>query len=381
MKAREFRCSACGSVYPPDELVWRCTCGGHLDVEQGEGLSREDIDLGEPSLWRYRAAFESSDVRPAIYFGEGLTPLAPASWDGLDVSFKLDYLLPSGSFKDRGTAVMMNRLRELGVRSVIEDSSGNGGASIAAYAAAGGIQCDVYVPGHTSQGKVVQTRTYGSRVVKVEGTREETATAAQDAAAASGKFYASHNWHPLFVEGVKTVAYEIWEQLGYRAPDNVIAPAGFGSNVLGLYRGFSELLARGQVDRIPRIFAAQAANCPGIYAPWTGGGFVEPLPTVAEGIATARPVRLEEILRALKESQGQAVALTEEAITAAVRDLGQDLGLYVEPTAAVSAAALRQLAHDGEISRGDVTVALLTGNGLKATDGIARLNLDELGRA
>jgi threonine synthase len=375
MKARTYRCSACGSEYPPDELVWRCTCGSHLDVDQSEGLSREDIDLGEPSLWRYRAAFESPDSRPAIYFGEGLTPLAPASWAGLDANFKLDYLFPSGSFKDRGTAVMMNRLREPGVQSVVEDSSGNGGASIAAYAAAGGIQCDVYVPGHTSEGKVVQTRTYGSRVVKVQGTREETATAAQDEAAASGKFYASHNWHPLFIEGVKTVAYEIWEQLGYRAPDNVIAPAGFGSNVLGLYRGFSELLARGQVDRIPRIFAAQAANCAGIYSAWIGSGFVEPSPTVAEGIATARPVRLQEILRALTETQGQAVAVTEEAIAEALRDLGRDLGLYVEPTAAVSAAALRQLAHNGEISRGDITVALLTGNGLKATDGIARLNL------
>jgi threonine synthase len=381
MKAREFRCSACGSVYPPDELVWRCTCGGHLDVDLGEGLSREDIDLAEPSLWRYRAAFESPESRPAIYFGEGLTPLAPASWAGLDVSFKLDYLFPSGSFKDRGTAVMMNRLRELGVRSVIEDSSGNGGASIAAYSAAGGIQCDVYVPGHTSEGKVVQTRTYGSRVVQVEGTREQTATAAQDAAAATGKFYASHNWHPLFVEGVKTVAYEIWEQLGYRAPDNVIAPAGFGSNVLGLYRGFTELLARGQADRIPRIFAAQTANCPGIYSAWTGTGFVEPSPTIAEGIATARPVRLDEILLALKESRGQAVAVTEEAIVAAIRELGRNLGLYVEPTAAVSAAALTQLARTGEIGKGDVTVALLTGNGLKATDGIARLDLNESGGA
>jgi threonine synthase len=381
MKAREFHCSACGSVYPPDELVWRCTCGSHLDVDLGEGLSREDVDLGEPSLWRYRAAFESSESRPAIYFGEGLTPLAPASWAGLDVSFKLDYLFPSGSFKDRGTAVMMNRLRELGVRSVIEDSSGNGGASIAAYSAAAGIQCDIYVPGHTSEAKVVQTRTYGSRVVKVAGTREETATAAQDAAAATGRFYASHNWHPLFIEGVKTVAYEIWEQLGYRAPDNVIAPAGFGSNVLGLYRGFTELLARGQVDRIPRIFAAQAANCPGIYSAWTGSGVVEPSPTVAEGIATVRPVRLAEILLALKESQGQAVAVTEEAIVAAIRELGRNLGLYVEPTAAVSAAALSQLAHSGEIRQGEVTVALLTGNGLKATDGIARLDLNELGEA
>jgi threonine synthase len=177
------------------------------------------------------------------------------------------------------------------------------------------------------------------------------------------------------------VAYEIWEQLGYRAPDNVIAPAGFGSNVLGLYRGFSELRARGQVDRIPRIFAAQAANCPGIYSAWTGSGIVEPSPTVAEGIATVRPVRLAEILLALKESQGQAVAVTEEAIIAAIRELGRNLGLYVEPTAAVSAAALSQLAHSGEIGQGEVTVALLTGNGLKATDGIARLNLNELGEA
>lgn len=375
MNPREYTCSVCGSVYPPTDLVWRCDCGGYLDVGRARGLSPQDIDRSEPSIWRYRAAFEAPESRPRIYFGEGLTPLVDAQWAGTTPKFKLDYMFPTGSFKDRGTAVMMNRLHELGVASVIEDSSGNGGASVAAYAAAGGISCGVYVPGHTSEAKVVQTRTYGATVVKVPGTRADTATAAQTAAAKRDQFYASHNWHPLFIEGVKTVAYEIWEQLGYRAPDNVVVPAGFGSNVIGLFRGFGELLAANQIARLPRIFAAQAANCAAINDAWLAQGPVEHRPTVAEGIASEAPVRLPEILQALEESHGSPVPVSEESIIDAVRDLGRNLGLFVEPTAAVAAAAVRQLTATSQVRPDEDTVVVLTGSGLKATNLIADLDL------
>lgn len=374
MSQRKYVCPACRSVYPTTELIWRCSCGSYLNIEAAPGLSPQDIDREELSMWRYRAVLEAPDAHPRIYFGEGLTPLVSKPWAGANVNFKLDYLFPSGSFKDRGTAVMMNRLLELGVESVVEDSSGNGGASIAAYAAAGGIDCNVYVPEGTSDGKVVQTRTYGARVVQVPGNRQDTATAAQKAAADNGHFYASHNWHPLFVEGVKTVAYEIWEQLDFSAPDNVVAPAGFGSNVMGLHRGFLELRDAGQIDRLPRIFAAQAANCAAISDTWFGRSFKHS-PTVAEGIASQGPVRMPEILRALEESGGRPVPVSEELIVGALADLGRNLGLFVEPTAAVSAAVARELIESAEIGPEEVTVAILTGNGLKATAGIAELGL------
>lgn len=367
-----YICSSCGNTYAPTALVWRCDCGSYLDVAPGAGLTRNDINRDEPSLWRYQKALHLAGSRPSVYFGEGLTPLVPGQWGGQEVLFKLDFLFPSGSFKDRGTALMINRLAELGVKSVLEDSSGNGGASVAAYSAAAGIDCRIYVPAYTSEGKVVQTRTYGSEVVKVPGTREDTSRAAE--AAAEERFYASHNWHPLFIEGVKTVAYEIWEQLGYRAPDNVVAPIGFGSSVLGLYRGFKELLAAGQVERLPRIFACQAANCAPIHSLFTtGNAHIEAQPTAAEGVACVKPIRLLEIMRALKESGGQTVALSEAAIAKGLQDLAAARGLFVEPTSAVAPAGARALLEAGVIRPGEVTVVLLTGSGLKATEKIAGL--------
>ncbi|MDF2462475.1 MAG: pyridoxal-5-phosphate-dependent protein subunit beta [Ramlibacter sp.] len=367
-----YICSSCGTTHAANALVWRCDCGGYLDVAPGAGLTRADIDSDERSLWRYRKALHLESSRPSVSFGEGLTPLVPGQWGGEEVLFKLDFLMPSGSFKDRGSALMINRLAELGVKSVLEDSSGNGGASVAAYSAAAGIDCRIYVPASTSAGKVIQTRTYGAELVKVPGTREDTSQAAL--AAAQEHFYASHNWHPLFIEGVKTVAYEIWEQLGFRAPANVVAPIGFGSSVLGLYRGFKELLGAGQVERLPRIFACQAANCAPIHSLFAGGSAqVESRPTAAEGIACLKPIRLPEIMRALKESGGQTVAVSEDDIARGLQDLAATRGLFVEPTSAVAPAGARMLLEAGVIRPGEVTVVLLTGNGLKATEKIARL--------
>jgi threonine synthase len=262
---------------------------------------------------------------------------------------------------------MMNGLHALGVRSVVEDSSGNGGASVAAYSAAGGIECEIFVPAGTSPGKIRQAEAYGAILREVVGSRDETATAAQVRSVSSGKVYASHNWQPLFLDGIKTVAYELWEQLGFCAPDNVIAPAGFGSNVIGLYRGFGDLVRSGAITKIPHIFAVQASNCAPIFSAWKGTREAQPSPTIAEGIATRTPVRLPEILDAVRYSGGGVVAVTETEIAAAMTELGA-LGLYVEPTGAVAAAGLRQLSRAGYVVSGDTTVVLLTGVGLKTTD-------------
>lgn len=364
-----YHCTACGRHYPAQARVWRCECGHHLDVPEGEPFDRHDIDAAERSLWRYRKALHLRDDRPTVSYGEGLTPLVERPWGGRNLHFKVDFLMPSGSFKDRGSALLVNRLAELGVTEIVEDSSGNGGASIAAYAAAADMRCRIFVPASTSEGKLVQLRAYGAEVVTVEGSREDTATAAQ--AAAERAFYASHNWHPLFVEGVKTVAFELWEDLGYRAPAAVILPSSFGSNLLGLHRGFSQLLRAGAIERLPRLFACQAANCAPLHAlHTTGSADVEPKPTIAEGIAGRAPIRTDEMLRAVRLSGGDTVAVPEEEIAPALVAFARSSGLFVEPTTAVALAAARRLASSGRLPDGPVAV-LLTGNGLKATGKIA----------
>jgi threonine synthase len=189
-------------------------------------------------------------------------------------------------------------------------------------------------------------------------------------------FYASHNWQPFFVEGTKTLAYELWEQLGFRAPDNVVVPLGYGSNVLGCDRGFAELLRGGEIGRRPRLFGVQAARCAPYHAAYAAG--VEHLvpteiaPTVAEGIASARPTRVVEVLRAVRESGGTVAAVEEAEIVAALRALARR-GLYVEPTAAAAPAGLTRLLAAGAIRPDQTTVVILTGTGLKASAAIGEL--------
>ena len=201
---------------------------------------------------------------------------------------------------------------------MLEDSSGNGGAAVSAYAAAGGMRATIMAPASTSPAKTVQMRAHGATVELIPGTRQDTADAA--VRRSETMFYASHNWHPFFLHGTKTLAYELWEDLGFRAPDNIITPCGAGSNVLGCEIGFSELLRAGEIDAMPRIFAAQPANCGPIAAAFLAGSDVpvatEITPTIAEGTAIAQPIRLREVLGTLRETRGGAVMLSEEEIAA-----------------------------------------------------------------
>ena len=282
--------------------------------------------------------------------------------------------MPTGSFKDRGTAVMINHLLEVGVGPIHEDSSGNAGSSIATYAAAGGIPCRIYVPASAPRAKLVQIAAAGAELRAISGTRQAVTEAAL--AAANESFYASHNWHPYFIEGTQTLAFELWEQLGFRLPDNILVPTGYGSNILGLERGVDALERAGEIAVRPRLFAVQAANCAAFAAAWAADadGFVPftASPTLADGIATIRPVRPARVLRALRRSRGGVVAVGEGEIAPALLALGR-LGLFVEPTAATAGAALTRLLGDGTIARGETTVAVLTGSGLKAAERIGEL--------
>ena len=362
-----------GQTYPISEPRWRSNAGSPLMITALPGIGRDGIDTGKRSLWRYAAALPV-DVADPITMGEGCTPLVSRRWRGASAQFKLEWFSPTGSFKDRGASVMLSILRDQGVTRVLEDSSGNGGAAIAAYAAAGGLKAKILVPASTAPGKTVQMRAYGAEIELVQGTRQDVSDVAVRQAATI--FYAGHNWQPFFLQGTKTLAYELWEDLKFNAPDNVIIPTGAGSNILGCDIGFSELLRRGEIGKLPRLFAAQPENCAPLHASFAAGseGFtpIEVRPTIAEGASIAKPVRAREVLSAVRRSGGATLAISETEIEGALFELGR-IGLYAEPTSALAAAAFTTLLERGILQPQETTVVVLTGSGLKTTQRIGAL--------
>jgi threonine synthase len=280
---------------------------------------------------------------------------------------------------------MLSLLRQQGITHVLEDSSGNGGASVSCYAAAGGLHATIMAPDSTSPAKTVQMKAHGATVELIPGSRQATSDAAVAAHGRDGGrlFYASHAWHPFFLHGTKTLAYELWEDLGFRAPDNVVIPSGGGSNILGCDLGFSELQRAGEIQKLPRLFCAQPLLC----SPLASGilqalGETDghsppaewnvPNKTMAEGTSISRPVRLQECIDAVVRSKGGAIRVTEAEMAQATFDLAQ-CGLYTEPTCAQAAAAYRTLIARGVIKADETTVIVLTSTGVKATPGIATL--------
>ncbi|MDI3538474.1 MAG: threonine synthase [Bacillota bacterium] len=369
-----FVCPTCSARYPAEEPHWRCTCGSYLNWERPVRFDRDSIVRNDYSIWRYRHVLALAPGKEPVSLGEGWTPIVSVDWHGREILFKLDYLCPSGSFKDRGTAVLVSKLKAWGIEEVVEDSSGNAGASLAMYTARSGINCTIYAPASASRGKLVQIALAGARLVLVPGSREDTVQAVLKAAEST--FYASHNLSPLFLEGIKTLALELAEQLGWEAPESIIIPVGNGSLALGLAAGFKLLQDAGLVSRLPRLIAVQSAACAPLAAAFNAGRD-EPSPitkglTMAEGIASKAPPRGREVLAAVRTSGGAFVTVTEEEITAAIVELAEK-GLYVEPTSATAAAAFTKLTAEGYIRPGGQVVAVLTGSGLKATDKLAEL--------
>jgi len=354
--------SESGESYAFGDPRWRSDSGGLLDLEFDGRFDPDALSVRPATMWRYREALPILDDDNIATFGEGFTPLTPAEILGRTVYFKLDHLFPSGSYKDRGASVLISRAKEMGVDRVVEDSSGNAGAAVAAYCAGAGIGCDIYVPESTSPAKLTQIEAYGAVLHRIPGSREDTARAAFEAA--QDVFYASHVWNPFFFHGTKTFAYEVWEQLGRRVPDTVVVPTGNGTLLIGAFLGFRDLLNWGLADRLPCLVAVQAANCAPLHHLWQRGApdvsGLATAPTLAEGIAIAEPARAEQILRCVRESNGQVVAVTEGAIDRAWRDLAR-AGWFVEPT---SASAVAALAHV-DAPPSDTVVLPLTGHGLK----------------
>ncbi len=375
-----------GETFPLGSPIWRAPDGGPLllteitpapDAMPGRGEDRER------GVWRWRAALPPL-VGPPITLGEGDTPLLAHRFGGATVWIKGEWANPTGSFKDRGAAVMLSLLRDAGVRDVLEDSSGNGGAAVAAYAAAGGMAATILAPEGTSPAKTLQARACGATVELIPGDRQATSDAAlaRSSSSSGQMFYASHAWHPFFLHGTKTLAYELVEQLG-RAPDHVVMPCGGGSLVLGCAIAFAEMRRAGLIAALPRLWAAQPAAC----APIARALARKSLPpgdataqaddpavraTIAEGTAIARPVREVEVVAALRAHGGGAVILEEPEIASATLALARQ-GILVEPTCAQATAALERLLAGGAIGRAQTTVVVLTGSGLKAATALERL--------
>ncbi len=371
-----LQCAGCGAKPPIHELHWRCPdCGSYLNAHQSRPFKRSDIDRDRASLWRYAKATIHPDA-PVLSLGEGWTPLVRRPFSGLDIHWKCEFVSISGSFKDRGAAVMLNHLLASGVQKVAEDSSGNGGAAIATYAAAAGLPCRIYVPANNSPAKITQIAATGAEVMAIAGSRSGVAEAAMRDP--GGYFYASHNWHPAFLEGIKTVGYEIWEQCGFEVPDAIVAPLGSGSNLLGCYWAFSELLRAGEIDRLPRLYGAQSAGCAPLAEAFARGGDtpaeVRTESTIAEGIVIDKPLRGREILALAAESKGGIFSVTDDEIIAAQSSLART-GLYVEPTSATVGALVPKLFARGLIRQESRVVAILTGSGLKAGDILTKLRL------
>jgi threonine synthase len=364
---------ASGVSYPLDIPRWCSDQRRPLMMTEQTGVTRDEIDRTKRSLWRYQAALPVKIDRP-ITLGEGCTPLIERKWGGFRPLFKLEWFNPTSSFKDRGTTVMLSFVRQLGIDAVLEDSSGNGGASVAAYGAAGGLRVKILAPSSTSAPKIAQIRAYGADVQLVDGPREESQ--AEAIRQSNEIFYSSHNWQPFFLQGTKSFAYEIWEDLNFVAPDNVVMPVGAGSVLLGCYIGFKELLTAGQIARLPRLFAAQPLNCSPVDASFKAGVdtpvAVDFMPTIAEGTAIRAPLRLREMIRALRETCGGTVAIPEDGIVLALKKLARE-GLLVEPTSATAAAAIDKLAGSGLIKQTERTVVILSGTGIKSSSTIGAL--------
>ena len=354
-------CVTCGASN--SSLAWCChECGGLLELDVVPAL-----DLGRVAdrqgLWRY---LEWLPVDTPLSLGEPTTPILELAWYSTKVLLKLEGALPTGSFKDRGSAVLVSWLAAHGARAAVMDSSGNAGASLAAYCARAGLVCHVYVPESASPAKLAQVVAYGGVLHPVVGTRQDVADAARQAGSAGN--YVSHAWHPLFLAGTQTIAYEIWEQQDGSAPDAVVLPVGSGTLLLGAARGFAALQRAGLVAKSPRIFGVQSSKCPPLANAWASGTTkpeeVVVHPTAAEGIRIARPPRGREILEAVTRSGGAILAVSDDELWQAHTTLAHQ-GVYVEPTSAVAMAGLSALRESGQLAPSDIVVVPITATGLK----------------
>jgi threonine synthase len=361
-----YSCRTCGAKPPLSVSRWRCDCGSPLDLDfECEPVDRRALALRPTSLWRYHECLPMGDRLGAYCLGEGVSPVVDDHLGDTPVHLALEYVSPTGSYKDRGVALLVTAAVALGATEVVDDSSGNAAIALAAHAGRAGLPVKVLVPADASPTKPRLAQELGAEVVRVQGGRAGAAAAAVREAAA-GAFYASHAWNPFFLHGTKTLAYSLCEALRWSPPGAILVPVGNGGLLLGLDLGLRELRRHGLIEHRPALIGVQAAACAPLALAWERGDAtpvpVREEPTVADGVRVGMPPRGAEVLEVVRQG-GRVVSVGEDEIEEARRALWRR-GYMVESTGAVAAAyALRE----GPALRnryGDLVV-VLTGSGLK----------------
>lgn len=337
-------CNKCGQEYPANYFLWKCNCDGLLRIEHQQLFDKDKIIAEDLSLWRYRHIIPLESEYKPITMKEGMTPLLPLNNTNSKALLKLEYLCPTGSFKDRGSTVLISVAKSYKVKEVVEDSSGNAGASIAAYSARAGIKCHIFVPASAKEEKIKRIEGFGAQLTKVEGPRQNATDEALKETEST--YYASHWANPFFFQGTKTFAFELWEQLNYCAPDVLVMPVGHGTLLLGSYIGFKELKKSNLIKKLPRLIAVQSELCSPIYSQYVGQECKpsSKVKLLAEGIAVANPPRQGEISQAISETKGLVCTVSDNEIYAAWRQLCAQ-GFFIEYTSAVALAGYNKLSR------------------------------------
>ena len=369
-------CIDCGTTFVSDPPGYSCSsCGGLLQASKLEqSLSRGELfgRTGE-GIWRFRELLPFDREASPISLSEGGTPLVKtrnlARVTGLrSLYVKNEGQNPTGSFKDRGMTVAVTRAVQAGARVLVCASTGNTSASMAAYAARAAKTAAVIVPaGKVAAGKLVQAVIYGAKIVRAEGTFDDALDMVLKSISKLSDYAVMNSVNPYRLEGQKTLAFEVFEQLGFVVPDYVVLPVGNAGNISAIWKGFKELRACGIADKTPRMVGVQAEGAsPIAKAFWKGSETITPVQnpqTVASAIRIGNPASWKKALAALRESEGMVLTVSDEQITAARKSLASSEGIFVEPASATPIAALTEIG--GRLEKDAVTVCVATGNGLK----------------
>ncbi|WP_312810716.1 threonine synthase [Sedimentibacter sp.] len=336
----KYICSKCNAEEEITTYKAKCDCGGLFKLDyKPPNFDLSLIDRNTWSIFRYRNFMALMDEQwRNISLGEGMTPTI--KFDD-DVILKMDYFMPTLSFKDRGAAVLISHCKSIGVESVVQDSSGNAGNSVAAYCAKANIGCEIFVPEGTSPKKIDMIKSHNARVNVIPGSRDNCADVCRSKVETEGKYYANHVYNPFFYEGTKTYVYEIYEQLD-RIPQNIFVPLGNGTLFIGIIKGLEELIESNIIKKMPNIIAVQGENCDPFVKAFENKekhpALITPRPTMAEGIAIGIPMRGEEILEYIYKYNIEMITAPENQILNARAALAAK-GIYCEHTTAATYAA------------------------------------------
>jgi len=375
-----LRCRECGKTYPAEKRAFCEECFGPLDVEYDFDkikLNRRSFEGRSLDIWRYFEVLPITERKNVVDLHAGFTPLLKAEnlgrAVGVDQLFiKNDTVNPTFSFKDRPAEVAVSKALEFGDSTVCAVSTGNLGASVAAHAAKARLASYVLAPYDIEAAKIAQIVAYGANVVSVDGTYDDANRLAVRASDLLGWNFVNVTSRPYYVEGSKTIAFELCEQLGWTPPDNVIIPVASGALLRAIHRGFDQFLTLGLIDKIPRIFGAQADGCSPIARAFKqGSATVTPVAspdTIAKSIAIGDPGDGKYVLRTVRETDGGIESAGDPEILDAIFELAKLEGVFTEPAGAVTVVAARKAVQDGRISKDESTVCCVTGNGLKTNE-------------